>query len=170
MLQPLLELYKLLESKKQVFIDAGLAPFEYLDVYRGQPLQPQLYEYFPLPAIFIGFSMTGNGIRQKRTVTMELHLITDTMPDTSNISEQKDTGVKRFMYYLLVQQILEDSTLGKTTKLVFGNEEPIEIPVINYHTQTYSFDAFLSDMMGNIEETLGQFEALNIFGNIKSLL
>lgn len=170
MLQPLLEFYNLLESKKTIFTDAGLLPFEYFDVYRGQPLQPKLYEYFPLPAIFINYSMTGKGIRQARSVQMELHIITDTMPDTSNISEQKNDGLKRFMYNLLLQKILEGSTLGNTTKLEFNNEEPIEIPVVNYRTQTYSFEAFLSDMMGNIEETLGEFEALNIFGNIKSLL
>lgn len=170
MLQQLLEFYTLLESKQDMFTDAGLTPFKHFDIYRGQPLNPELYEYFPLPAIFIDYSMSGNGIRQKRTVAMALHVVTDTMPDTASISEQKDVGLKRFMYNLTLQSILENAYLGKTTPLKFITEEPLDIPVVNYHTQMYEFNAFLADMIGNPTGIIGQFETLNIFGSLYSKL
>lgn len=168
MLQPLLNLYKKLDDNSAKFTDAGLSPFAFFDVYRGQPLQPELYEYFPLPAIFVDYSMIGKGPNQARVVSMTLHLVTDVMPDASNISAQKNDGLKRFMYNLLIQSILDGAKLGKTTALKFTTEEMIDVPVVNYHTQSYEFDAYIADMMGNINDILGQFDALNIFGSIRS--
>ncbi|MFV0378332.1 MAG: hypothetical protein ACK5JD_13640 [Mangrovibacterium sp.] len=166
MLQPLLQLYYKLEGASQNFIDAGLKPIAFIDIYRSQPLQPELYEYFPLPAVFVDYTMRGNGINQPRTVAMTLHIVTDELPDASNISEQKQDGLKRFLYNLLIQDILEGGKLGITTKLKFISEEVIDIPVANYHPQAYEFDAYLADMMGNTNEVLGQFETLNIFGSL----
>ncbi len=166
MLQPLLELYNKIEGASNKFTEVNLPPFAFFDIYRSQPLQPELYEYFPLPAIFVDYTMRGQGVNQPRIVTMTLHIVTDEMPDASNISEQKNEGVKRFMYNLLLQEILDGSKLGKTTALSFVNEEVIDAPVINYHTQSYEFEAYVLDMIGNIDEVIGQFDSLNIFGSI----
>ncbi|WP_418894689.1 hypothetical protein [Limibacterium fermenti] len=169
MLVQLLELYKLIDSKKQIFIDAGLDGDFFIDVYRSQPHEPQLYEYFSLPAIFVDYSILGQGKNKPRKVTTTLHVVTDDMPDISNISEQKTEGLKRFLYNLLLQQIVEGSRLGSTTALSFINELPIDEPVINYHTQTYEFEVNLSDMISNHpEEIIGEFERLNIYGSLKN--
>lgn len=125
-----------------------------------------MYEYFPLPAMFVDYTMRGQGINQPRLITMTLHIITDEMPDASNISEQKNEGVMRFMYNLLIQSILDGTTLGKTTALSFTSEDVIDAPAVNYHTQSYEFEAFIADMMGNIDEIIEQFDSLNIFGSI----
>ena len=167
MLQPLLQLHNKIEDNRNLFSDAGLAPIAFIDIFRSQPYQPELYEYFPLPALFVDYSMRGKGISQSRIVTMTLHILTDEMPDASNISEQKQEGLRRFMYNLIIQQLLEGSKLGATTKLKLISEDVIDAPVINYHTQTYEFEAHIADMMGNINEVLGQFETLNIFGNLR---
>ena len=170
MLQPLLEIYLLFESNSSRFTDQGLSPISFLDVYRSQPLEPELYEYFPVPAVFIDYSMQGQGIGQRRRITMTLHVITDEMPDASNISEQKSEGLKRFLYLLLIQQTLEGSKLGKTTSLKFVSENIVDVPVINYHTQTYEFEAFPVDMIGDIDLILGEFERLNIYKNLRKNL
>ena len=52
MLQPLLELYNLIDNNKDKFINRGLNPIEFMDVYRSQPLDPELYEYFPIHRLF----------------------------------------------------------------------------------------------------------------------
>ncbi|MDL2314780.1 hypothetical protein LJC16_00795 [Bacteroidales bacterium OttesenSCG-928-C19] len=138
-----------------------------MDVYRSQPLEPELYEYFDLPALFIDYSMQGQGVDNPRLVNMPIHIITDELPDASNISEQKLEGVKRFLYNLTIQEILENARLGKTKRLKFINESMIDAPVINYHMQTYEFEAYLIDMIGeNPEYILGEFERLNIFGSL----
>ncbi len=168
MIQPLLEFYNLLESNSNKFTEAGLAPFAFFDIYRSQPLEPELHEYFPLPAIFIDYTMAGQGIKQPRLVTLTLHIITGEMPDASNISNQKTDGLKMFMYNLIVQKILEGSKLGATTALRFVNEQIVDAPVINYHTQTYQFETYISDMMHEISNVIATFERLNIFGNVQS--
>ncbi len=170
MLQPLLSLYTKLEAASQKFTGAGLAPFAFFDVYRSQPLRPELYEYFPLPAMFVDYTMRGAGINQPRLVTITLHIVTDELPDASSISSQKNEGLKRFMYNLLVQEILDGCKLGKTTALKFTSEDIIDAPVVNYHTHSYEFEAYIADMMGNVDEVLGQFESLNIFGSIAGKL
>jgi hypothetical protein len=166
MLQPLLSLYQLLKANEAKFTDVSLAPIEFIDVYRSQPLEPELYEYFPLPAIFIDYTMQGKGINQRRTITMTLHFVCDELPDASNISEQKTAGLNRFLYLLLIQQIIEGSHLGKTTALKFINEGVVDVPVANYHTQTYEFEAYIADMIGDIAEIYGEFERLNIYQSL----
>jgi len=166
MLQPLLELYLLFESNSSKFTEAAISPISFLDVYRSQPLEPELYEYFPVPAIFIDYSMQGQGIKNPRLITMTLHIVTDDMPDASNISEQKSEGLKRFLYLLLIQKILEGCKLGKTSALKFMSENIVDVPVVNYHTQTYEFEAYPSDMIGDIEAIMGEFERLNIYGSL----
>jgi hypothetical protein len=166
MINQLLELYKLIDSKKALFSDAGLSPDFYIDVFRGQPLHPELYEYFSIPAIFVDYNMRGAGRGNPRTITLTLHIITDTMPDCSNISEQNNDGLNRFLYLYKLQQILEGAKLGDTTGLVFIDEAPVEIPVVNYHTQSYSFNAYLSSMCGNEANVLGEIKSLNIYGSL----
>lgn len=166
MLQPLLKLYQLLEANSAKFTEAGLLPITFIDVYRSQPVEPELYEYFPLPAIFVDYSMTGNGIKQPRTITMTIHVVTDELPDASNISEQKTAGLNRFLYLLFIQQILEGSNLGKTTALKFLSEGVVDIPVANYHTQSYAFEAYPTDMIGDITQIRGEFERLNIYSSL----
>ncbi|MEA4916559.1 hypothetical protein [Proteiniphilum sp.] len=169
MLVQLLELYKLIDTNKQKFTDAGLNGDFFIDVYRSQPYEPELYEYFSLPAIFVDYSILGQGKKMPRKVTTTLHVVTDEMPDASNIAEQKTEGLKRFMYNLLLQDIIEGSRLGASTALSFINEMPIDEPVVNYHTQTYEFEVNLRDMISDHpEDIIGEFERLNIYGSLKN--
>lgn len=170
MLVQLLELYNAFEANKSKFTNRGLSGSFFLDVYRGQPLEPELYEYFSLPAIFIDYSMQGQGQNQPRLVTMTAHIVTDEMPDASNISEQKTAGLNRFLYNLTIQEILEGCKLGSTSALKFQDEQMIDAEVNNYHTQSWQFEAYLSDMIGNPTEILGIFETLNIFGTLTNKL
>ena len=169
MLVQLLSLYETIAATEQKFIDAGLAGKFFIDVYRSQPFEPELYEYFSLPAIFVDYTITGNGKKKPRTVDITLHVVTDEMPDASNISAQKTDGLKRFLYNIMLQDILEGTALSATSPLEFVNEMPIDEPVINYHTQSYRFDAYLKDMIGdNPAKIIGQFEKLNILGSLKN--
>ena len=167
MLKQLLALYRTIEQNKEKFENSEINGDFFIDVYRSQPFNPELYEYFPLPAIFVDYQMTGQGKNKPRLITMTIHIVTDELPDASNISEQKEAGLNRFTYCLLLQSILEGCTLNKTTPLKFISENIIDEPVINYHSQTYEFEAYLGDMIQEIETTYGEFERLNIFGSLK---
>ncbi|MDR2806245.1 MAG: hypothetical protein LBB85_11555 [Dysgonamonadaceae bacterium] len=166
MLKQLLSLYNIIEQNKQKLKDSGLSENFFIDIYRSQPQEPELYEYFSLPALFIDYSMTGQGKNQPRLITLTIHIVVDEMPDASNISEQKQAGLQRFTYCLLLQSILEGCRLDKSTPLRFVSENIIDEPVINYHSQTYEFEAYLEDMTTDIQTIIGQFEQLNIYGNL----
>ena len=166
MLKQLLSLYEKIEENKSKFDNLELNGDFFIDVYRTQPFQPELYEYFSLPAIFVDYQMVGQGKNKPRLITLTLHIVVDELPDASNISEQKEAGLQRFNYCLLLQSILEGCTLNKTTQLKFISENIIDEQVVNYHSQTYEFEAYLSDMLGDTEYILGEFERLNIFGSL----
>ena len=170
MLKQLLSLYEKINENKGKFVDLGLNGDFFIDVYRTQTFQPQLYEYFSLPAIFVDFTMQGQGRNKPRIITLTLHIVVDELPDASNISEQKEKGLQRFSYCLLLQSILEGSRLGDTTQLKFVSENIIDEQVVNYHTQTYEFEAHLSDMLGDNERVFGEFERLNIYGTLYKML
>jgi hypothetical protein len=170
MIQPLIELYKLIKEKKTAFTDRGLAGEFFIDIYRGQPFTPELFEYFPLPAIFADFQITGQGKNQPRKVTMTLHVLTDVMPDASNISENQIDGLKRFMYHLTLQDILEGAKLGATSQLKFINEALIDVPVINYHTQIYEFESYLNHLfVDESDYSVGEFTRANTYGQLNEL-
>ncbi|MDL2289891.1 hypothetical protein LJB95_00615 [Paludibacteraceae bacterium OttesenSCG-928-F17] len=166
MLKQLLSLYQLIDDKKNEFEKRGLSGNFFIDVYRSQPYEPELYEYFSLPAIFVDYSMVGQGKKQSRLITLTLHIVTDELPDASNISEQRDDGLKRFLYNLTLQKILEGSRLGDTSQLIFMTENIIDESVVNYHTQSYEFEASLDGMIDDTEHILGEFSKLNIYGSL----
>jgi hypothetical protein len=167
MLQPLLKLYERFAANDEKFTEIGLEGSFFIDVYRSQPLEPELYEYFSLPALFVDYKMQGQGKNQPRLITMTLHILTDDMPDASNISEQQQEGFKRFLYNMTVQELLEGCKLGNSKELKFISEDIVDVPVINYHTQVYEFEMYLRDLIGdNPAQILGEFERLNIYGNL----
>ena len=164
-------MYKAFKINKAKFEKYNLLSTFFIDVYRSQPLEPELYEYFPLPAIFVDYDIQGQGKNKPRLVTMTLHIVTDEMPDASNISLQQDTGLKRFLYHYIIQEILEGNRLGNTTALKFISENIVDAPVINYHNQVYQFEAHLEDLAGTPEEVeYGMIELLNIQGGLVSHL
>jgi hypothetical protein len=166
MIKPLLEFCKIINDNKQKFSNKGLSGDFFIDIYRSQPQEPELYEYFSLPALFVDYSMQGQGKNQPRLVNLSLHILTDEMPDASNISDQQQAGLNRFLYLIMLQSILEGCRLGKTSTLEFLTETIIDAPVVNYHVQTYQFEAYLSDMMDNVPDSLGEIANMEIFGRL----
>lgn len=167
MIQPLLKMYKLFEENKEKFKKYDLSSDFFIDVYRSQPLDPENYEYFSLPAIFVDYDIQGQGKGKARLVTMTLHIITDELPDASNISLQQDTGLKRFLYHYIIQDLLEGNRLGNTSALKFMSENIVDAPVINYHNQVYQFEAYLEDLAGTPEEIeYGMIEFIKLKGRL----
>ena len=84
---------------------------------------------------------------------------------------QRDSGLKRFLYHVIIQKMLEGKPLGKTTPLKFISVNIIDAPVVNYHTQIYEFEAWLDDLAGTPEEIeYGMIELLKLQGKLLSQL
>lgn len=170
MVRQYLALYELLNLNSSKFTERGLPSSFFIDVYRDQPLYPDAYEYFSLPAIFVDYSMQGKGKNNPRSVTISLHIVTDELPESSNISPEKETGLNKFVYLTTLQEILEGSRLGRTTPLQFLTETPSIEPVADYHIQSYEFDCHLADMIADQDSIIGYFETLKIFPSLRKII
>ncbi len=169
MINQLISLYNIFETKKSEFTASGLIGDWFIDAYRGQPLEPELFEYYSLPAIFIDYKMTGQGKGKPRLITLTAHIVTDHSADIANISLNLDEGMKRFAYLGKVQKILEGTPLHNTTPLKFISEEPIDTGVVEYHAQVYEFEAYLDDIYTSPTETqTGMIELLRLQGRLQS--
>lgn len=166
---PFLNLYAVIESEKQKFEDHGLNADFFMDKYRGQPEDPQQYEFFSFPAIFIDYTNTGQGKDKPRLIQITLHLLTDEENDMSNISPYKENGMNSFLYCSILQEILEGRKLVGNSALRFVSEVPIDNSVVDRHSLIFEFESFAKDLIGNPVFETGQFDKPNVGGQLKEI-
>lgn len=164
---PFLNLYAIVEAEKQKFEDHGLNGNFFMDIYRGQPEDPEQHEFFSLPAIFIDYTTTGQGKDKPRLVQITLHLLIDEENDMSNFAPNNIAGMNRFVYCALLQEILEGKKLVSNSALRFISEVPIDNPVADYHSLIFEFESFAKDLISNPVFESGEFNNPNVDGQIK---
>lgn len=164
---PFLNLYAIVEAEKQKFEDQGLNGNFFMDIYRGQPEDPEQHEFFSLPAIFIDYTTTGQGKDKPRLVQITLHLLIDEENDMGNFAPNNIAGMNRFVYCALLQEILEGKKLVSNSALRFISEVPIDNPVADYHSLIFEFESFAKDLISNPVFESGEFNNPNVDGQIK---
>mgnify|MGYP003592875089 FL=1 len=60
------------EDKKAWFTDNGLPAIAFIDMYMGQPLNPEEFEFI-LPAVFIDYSIDW----QQELIQVDAHILTE---------------------------------------------------------------------------------------------
>lgn len=133
------DLYQAFEDAKADFITAGVPPIAIIDRFRGQPLNPEQYEYYPLPAIFIERSTEWlregnvyNGITQ-----LGFHLVTEPTWDTSSISTNKDAGLEYFDLVDQVRIVLDGFRKSYISSFFRTKDDPIDTGVVMYERLGY---------------------------------
>lgn len=128
-----------LSANKQAFADAGLQPPVFIDLYDSQPEIPDQFEFI-CPAIFIDYSIAWEkkGTQRIGTLTVELHVLTDATPETSNISARLPEGLKKIDYYETVVNLIEGIATEETSALTLYAERPISTDYFNYHLLTFT--------------------------------
>lgn len=164
---PFLNLYTIIEAEKQKFEDQGLNGNFFLDIYRNQPEDSDQYEFFSLPAIFVDYTNTGQGKDKPRLIQITLHVVTDEECDMSSISPNKESGMNRFVYSGVLQEILEGRKLVGNSALKFVSEVPIDNPVADHHSLIFEFECFAKDLITNPVFETGEFEKPNVGGQLK---
>ncbi len=137
----ILKFYERVEANNQLFLDAGLEPVRTMDTYRGQPLAPELFEYFATPAIFFNHSIkwAKEGKTYKGLLTVDFHVvIDDPFAETGSNFTDKETGIKKTFYHEILRHILDDLESEETGKLVREDERPVDAGVIVYHILSYT--------------------------------
>lgn len=116
------------ENKKNLFIKYNVPHIRYIDLYRGQPLAPERFELYDIPALFLEY-----GIDWKTNIlNLSVHVVCDSNFTTSNISPNKITGLEIFTLYKVVKEILQGLSCEDTGKLELVSERPAEADVVNY--------------------------------------
>lgn len=169
MIDLFLKIYKAFDDNKALFESLGLEPIKHIDKFRGQPLNPAQFEYYEIPALFIGRRTvwTKVGRTYQGTPNLEFHLVTDPTWDTSNISTNNEEGLKNIMYHDLVHYILDDLESENTGKLKRIDDEPVDTGVVNYEVLRYECtyqDPTVTP--GKYAEIM--LEKLNLIGKLKN--
>lgn len=132
--------YELFDANKQLFIDAGFQPIRTIDKYRGQTINPQKFEIFETPALFIRTRTKWNkeGKQYTGNITVDFHLVIDEEGETANLYSNYEEALKQAFYYRTVQVMLDDLSGEGFSKLTRVEDVPVDLDVFAYDILTYS--------------------------------
>jgi len=146
LLQKIYELFEL-EENKQLLIDAGLQPIATIDLYRGQTLNPEQFEFYATPALFLQWKIRWN----KRSVSkvkngigeLIVHVVSDApVAETGSIFTNYNEALAKVMGYQTINEILQGCTTEMNSGLDLVDEYPVDTGVMAYQVQVYEFTAF----------------------------
>jgi hypothetical protein len=123
----LIETFEKEEIKDQYRLK-GLLPPQFIDLYGGQDIEPESFDIYPQPAIFVSWSIDH---RQKPSVvTVTFRLCFEQYRDTSNLGNNTAEALKFIDYKDLTDEILRKFESDDTGKLTPATEDLNTEPVI----------------------------------------
>lgn len=137
-------LAELVNNNNDAIAELGYQPIRTIDRFRGQTTNPQQFEYYPTPAIFMAHRTTWRkeGKRYVGSTTIDFHLLHDEPMNTAQYFTNKDEALKQAGYYKIVQRLLDELTTTATTKLVRSADTTIDTGVACYKVLTYTCETY----------------------------
>lgn len=114
-----IEAFEKLENKAK-FTDSNIAPVQYIDLYAGQEQFEENFELFSQPALLIDWDIDYQ--TDPPTATITFYACYEQMRDTSNISLNRELGLKFLDYVGVVDQIIQTIETEETGKLELVTE------------------------------------------------
>ena len=114
-----IEAFEKLENKAK-FTDSDIAPVQYIDLYAGQEQFEENFELFSQPALLIDWDIDYQ--TDPPTATITFYACYEQMRDTSNISLNRELGLKFLDYVAIVDQIIQTIETEETGKLELVTE------------------------------------------------
>lgn len=144
-----LALYAHFEAQKSIFTNAGCKPVEYIDKFRGQPLNPEQYEYYPLPALFYSRKTVWalEGQSYKATIAWQFHIVTEPTWDTSNIAANKEAGLEYDTFIDLVRDVLDSFKTAYTTTMIRAEDDEMDSGVTVYDVLGYVCEYYATSQL-----------------------
>lgn len=102
------------QENKDKFTAIGIAPNLYIDIYAGQDQFEENFELFSQPALLADWDIDYKS--QPPTATVTLYCCYEQLRDTSNISMNRDLGLKFLDFVATIDAIastIESETTGK---------------------------------------------------------
>lgn len=153
------------KSKQAVFTDAGLVPPKFIDLYRGQPQEPEQFDGVVPYSIFIEYAIDWrNGL-----LTLSVHVLIDMINPTNSRLNPDLTALKMITYYQKVHEVLNGLSSDNTGKLERTTETPQNIQGAHYQIITYEAKIYShqytdgTEVDGSIEEVAINKQLLHKF-------
>jgi hypothetical protein len=115
----LIEAFEKLENKAK-FTAQEIAPVQYIDIYAGQDQFEENFELFSRPALLIDWDIDHKSTPPTATITMYCGY--EQLRDTSNISLNRDLGLKFLDYVEIIDEVTRTIESERTGKLELVSE------------------------------------------------
>ena len=129
-----------MRAAKPRFIAAGLPPVATIDRWRGQILDPEAFEYYPLPALFIGRATSWK--RQGRCwngdTAFSFHFETETTGEMGSIATGKEEALKYYRLVNLVRGVLDAFSSERISSLERSSDTEVDTGVTIYEILGYN--------------------------------
>ena len=150
---------------KAKFTDKEISPVGYIDLYAGQDLNEENFELFSQPALLIDWDVDHSGDVPRATVTF--YCCFEQLRDTSNISLNRDLGLKFLDFVATIDAIastIESETTGKLEIVSEGFNKMDSIVDIYLLTYECSYSGRKNPLS---KYQAGDYDKLNLDGNLK---
>ena len=117
---------------------AGVPACQFIDLYRGQYLNWEAFDAFPVPAVLFEFNISHSSTAEA-TASITLHLCYEQAQDSSSLSRSKDSALKFFDFMDVTARLLEGLESENTGKLELNSEEMVkDDAIVNVYTLAYT--------------------------------
>jgi hypothetical protein len=155
----------------EVFTERELPVIRMIDIYMGQPDDPEAFEVF-YPAIFINWSITpDNNGSGPHLLTLDFHVLQEPGKGTEGFSGVQDAGLQYVKLLKAVKYILNNLKADNCSFLQYAGERPAITPFFRYHVIIYQchIDAY-NDSLHRPAYAEGSLEKLVITeGKVKPI-
>jgi hypothetical protein len=160
-------LYAAFAAKEEKFTEAGYPPVRHIDKMRGQPLNPEQFEGFELPAVFFGMrcEWEQQGKLYNGNMTIDFHVVQDATWEISSIATNNQEGLKQINFLQLVRYVLDNLSSPVTSKLKRFAENPVDSGVTIYDMLTYTCTYSDRTIIGTVP-TVEVTPGLNVNGKL----
>ena len=133
-----------IDDKAALFTDEGMKPIAFIDRFRGQPLNPELFEYYPLPAIFIQrkIKWKREGSLYNCTAMLSFNVVTDPTWDVSSIAPNQNDGLNYFNFLDKVREVLDNFDSPYTSTMERVEDDDVDAEVVFYDVLTYQCEYY----------------------------
>ena len=149
---------------KTKFTDKEISPVGYIDLYAGQDLNEENFELFSQPALLIDWDIDYSGDVPRATLT--LYCCFEQLRDTSNISLNRELGLKFLDYIDAIDEIvttIETEISGKLELVSEGFNKMDSIVDIYLLTYECSYSGRKNPLS---KYQAGDYDKLNLEGNL----
>lgn len=151
------------QATKDKFTDQNISPVSYIDIYAGQDQFEENFELFAQPALLIDWDIDHS--TDVPTVTVNFYCCYEQLRDTSNISLNRELGLKFLDFVATIDEVARTIESEATGKLELVSEGFNKMDsIVDIYLFTYSCSGKAQKSPRQYEE--GDYDTLDLKSNL----